>query len=504
MRSRNLFALAAVAALIVAAAPPLPSALDATTAPTAPAPPGQHITVIALTYVPEEVTIEEGASLTLTNADLPAPHNVTAREYGEDGGPLFASDTIAAGQQADVTGTSQLAPGTYDFYCTVHPTTTTGTLEVIERVTPESPVPVPDSAPVPSAGAVATPTSITVRDDTMYAASWSQGTVEALPILEAGLLGPAESYATGFRNPLGIVFDDDGWLYVADSHPSARDDRDTAGRVWAIPPGGGDAAEVGEVVVDELPNGRHNTNGMAIRGDRLYVTNGNSTDDGVSGGLPEEPLSGTLISIRIGARELTPDDAVFGEIPEPDEGEELVLPDLLVEATGMRNNFDVAFRPGTTEAWMTVNGPDQLDPYGEDTLVAVPDVTFVHDAPTHFGFPECVYANLDGEWDVTQNEAVATTCGEHTPPEQLLGLHVAATGLAFGPDGDLVLGRFGNFFGTTPRGRDIVRLDIGPDASAGEPETIAVLPAPLDVTYDGDNLYAADFALGQILLIAGS
>ena len=56
-------------------------------------------------------------------------HNVTARQDGPDGRPLFRSPTIDAGT-AGVDGTQYLTPGDYQFFCTVHPTTMSGTLHV--------------------------------------------------------------------------------------------------------------------------------------------------------------------------------------------------------------------------------------------------------------------------------------------------------------------------------------------------------------------------------------
>ncbi|MBW3661664.1 MAG: hypothetical protein KY469_01080 [Actinobacteria bacterium] len=482
MHIRTALVLLTVSALLLGVAPTTVGA----------APSEHYITTVNFQYVPPQLLIESGDALTYVNADL-AVHDVHSVDEDVWGDPLFSSRIIAQGQSAPVEGVEALGPGDYGFFCTTHPEMT-GTLHVLPRTSPPLPVPVP---PLPSVAAVATPTSIAVVGNNVLAASWAQGTVEMFPILAGGVLGPGETYASGFNNPLGIVVDDNAeWLYVADSHGSSTSGRTTAGRVWAIPAGGGDAAEVGQIVVDELPNGRHNTNGLAIRGDRLYITNGNSTDDGATGGDPETPLSGTLLSVRLGARDLGPEDAVF-ELEDPEQP----LPELFVEATGMRNNFDVAFRPGTPEAWMTVNGLDEQDPYGEDTLVAVRDVDQIHDPPTHFGFPECVYADLEDGWDVAQNPAVEEECGEHTAPEQLLGLHVAATGLAFGPDGDLVAARFGNFFGDEPVGRDVVRIPIDDDGDAGEPETIVNLPAPIDVAFNATDLYVADFALGQILLL---
>ena len=142
-----------------------------------------------------------------------------------------------------------------------------------------------------------------------------------------------------------------GVAYVSDSHPSTTPGRVTDGRVWAVSPGGAI-----DVVIDGLPNGRHNTNGMAVHNGRLYITNGNSTDDGVAGGEPEvPPYSGSLLSVPLNGRGLGPADAI-------------------VHATGMRNVYDVAFRPGTSEAWITMNGPDALEPFGEDLLLKT-DVT---------------------------------------------------------------------------------------------------------------------------------
>jgi endoglycosylceramidase len=67
--------------------------------------------------------IARGQPLTFDNQDQasPGPHNVTATANGPDGKPLFASKTIPKDQQAPVEGAQALAPGEYDFICTVHP-----------------------------------------------------------------------------------------------------------------------------------------------------------------------------------------------------------------------------------------------------------------------------------------------------------------------------------------------------------------------------------------------
>jgi glucose/arabinose dehydrogenase len=225
---------------------------------------------------------------------------------------------------------------------------------------------------------------------------------------------------------------------------------------------------------------------MAVKDGRLYITNGNSTDDGVAGGEPEvPPYSGSLLSVPLDSRGLTPIDST-------------------VEATGMRNVYDVAFRPGTNEAWMTMNGPDALEPFGEDLLMKA-DVT--SDAPD-FGFPSCVHrAGPGGPTDpqAGDNTAFPGTCGAHTAPEVTLGLHVSADGLAFGPadsfwDGDVFIAEFGNFFGA-PAGRKIVRVPIDTNGVAGAPQDVFVGAGPLDVAFGPDGLYVADFAASQITLV---
>jgi plastocyanin len=64
-------------------------------------------------------------------------HNVTARQTGPDGGPLFRSATISGGS-TPVNGTQFLSAGDYAFFCTVHPTTMQGTLRVSSNGTPQA------------------------------------------------------------------------------------------------------------------------------------------------------------------------------------------------------------------------------------------------------------------------------------------------------------------------------------------------------------------------------
>jgi plastocyanin len=75
-------------------------------------------------------TIDQGTVATFQNLDPgAAPHDVTAVDSGADGKPLFRSATINIGE-TPVNGTDSLAPGTYRFFCTVHPTLMSGELVV--------------------------------------------------------------------------------------------------------------------------------------------------------------------------------------------------------------------------------------------------------------------------------------------------------------------------------------------------------------------------------------
>ncbi len=89
-------------------------------------------------------TIDQGELLTFRNADQlsPGPHDVTSATNGADGKPLFGSETIPAGQDAQVTGAQQLKTGSYSFFCSVH-TFMEANLVVTDKGTPLPPAGVP-------------------------------------------------------------------------------------------------------------------------------------------------------------------------------------------------------------------------------------------------------------------------------------------------------------------------------------------------------------------------
>jgi plastocyanin len=76
-----------------------------------------------------------------------APHNVRSTQFS-GGERLFSSDTISTGT-TPVDGTQYLAPGTYPFICTIHPSQMAAELVVREDGTP----PPDDGTPPPDGGA---------------------------------------------------------------------------------------------------------------------------------------------------------------------------------------------------------------------------------------------------------------------------------------------------------------------------------------------------------------
>lgn len=421
---------------------------------------GHVITAAANTFVPGNVTIAQGDTLTFANPDV-APHNVVS-DATTKAGAIFRSGVATTGQTVTVNGVERLKPGTYPFYCSLHPTMR-GALTVTGPATAAM-VPTPTGASVP------TPTAIAVRNGTVYVTSYAAGTVSAFTILPGGALAPGTPYASGFDSPLGLAFAPEGTLYVADSHdgPARR-----LGRVWAVKPDGGKT-----VVIDGLPNGRHNTNNLAVHAGRLYVTNGNSTDDGIKGGDPEAPLSGTLLSYKLPVTPKT----------KP-----------TVEARGLRNVYDVAFRPGTHEAWFPTNGPDAMAPLGEDLLHR----TDVRKSAADYGFPACVYGS-DPNAPKQSLTYRAKACRPAARPVLSLGLHVSANGVAFGPGGawgnDLYVAMYGSNE-PSAQGHKVVRVPVTATGAAGTPRDVVTSPSPLDLAFGPDGLYVADFATGTITLI---
>ena len=377
---------------------------------------------------------------------------------------------------------------------------------------------VPVGFTITPAGVSPTATSLAFSPDgtSLYVAG-ETGRVLRYPVLGGVLAGPPAVFLAGLNQPLGVLATASA-VYVSDLVTTTT----STGIVYRVKDTDGDGkADSKEIVIKDLPNGRHNTNGMAIGPDGLlYITNGSSTDSGfgAEGGDPEvHPYSGSVLRVDPSASNL---------VPSPE----------MVVATGFRNIYDIAFfpsghpaaRPGTARAAVSMNGPDGqtynnvVRPAGEDTLDEFDTADGVVD---HFGFPWCLYDRARGGLaGFTQDPALgscdplpaAAFAGLPGPvaqarPSALFGLHVSADGIAFNPntsfppayDNDLFVADFGNFFGTIPAGHKVVRVHYDATGAVASVEDFMTGVLPLDLTFAPDGaLWVADLT-GIIYRIAG-
>ena len=349
----------------------------------------------------------------------------------------------------------------------------------------------------------------------LYALDNSGGRVMAIDDT-GGVGGEPVVFAEGFSNPLGLLATKRGVVYVADNESARNGPFGTRpyGRVWRVRDTDGDGtADRKKLVLKDLPNGRHNTNGMAIGPDgKLYVTNGNSTDDGVEGGEPEvKSWSGSII--RVGRRASKVSVAS--------------LPRRALVATGMRNIYDVAFSPvDRTTLFTPMNGVDDAregstaDQPGaledSDDLLLKTDVD--DRRIDNFGFPSCLH-NVKRQGDLkpydNPNPKVIARFGRCRPraiaqPSASFGLHPSSNGLAFqktrgwGAEyrNDLFVAEFGNFFGD-PAGHDVIHVELDPSGQKvqGQSEFFNA-PLLIDLVFDrAGDMYVASFD-GTIYKIA--
>jgi plastocyanin len=71
-------------------------------------------------FAPRAVTVIQGQPLDFANLDPLGPHDVTSVKRGSDYQRLFTSASVPFGQATPVEGVEKLAPGTYDFVCSIH------------------------------------------------------------------------------------------------------------------------------------------------------------------------------------------------------------------------------------------------------------------------------------------------------------------------------------------------------------------------------------------------
>ena len=377
---------------------------------------------------------------------------------------------------------------------------------------------------VPYAATGGTPSSLAFGPDTrkdekgerLYVTDNASGDVLVVDDI-SGAGSPPQVFASGFRGPLGVVAARDGSLYVADAEQAREGPFGFRpyGRVWRVLDKNGDGvADEQYVVLKDLPNGRHNTNGMAFGPDgMLYVTNGNSTDDGVEGGESEVvPWSGSVIRVSPKAKGLSL---------------AVLSPRKALIATGWRNVYDLAFSPvdpktlfvpmnGVDDARKGSTGENPVDPGLEDSDDALFATKIDDNRIDDFGFPSCLFNEAKaGNLKPFENPN-ADVISKFGPcrksvgrPVSSFGLHTSSNGLAFqttkawGPDHrhDLFVAEWGSLFGP-PMGHDVVRVQLDKSGRRVTEQSVFLhLDFPLDVTFDrAGALYVADFS-GQIFKV---
>ncbi|PSG96280.1 hypothetical protein BRD56_11345 [Thermoplasmatales archaeon SW_10_69_26] len=258
-------------------------------------------------------------------------------------------------------------------------------------------------------------------------------------------LGPAAVdrtvVADGFNQPLGLAFDDEGSMYVADSYDDAVAQR-PLGVVYEVDPTTGDR----QVIVDGVPNGQHHINHIRFGpDDRLYLPVGNPNDSGNGTGTGHTdvfPYTGAFLSVDT-ARLADEGPAVLHW--QETDGDLIADEDVVdhprnqdfadkvdVFAHGFRNIFGITWAPqqlpfaGT--AYTGTNGAD--NPNSQDTLERIRE-------DAHHGYPFCISQGEPGQiTDLGKEQWIGSPnpdfpCADRPPAEALLGYHVCATGLDF-------------------------------------------------------------------------
>lgn len=64
--------------------------------------------------------VGRGSTLRFVNLDPLGWHTIESTVYDEDGDPLFSSASVGMGMTTTVDGVELLAPGVYEFMCTIH------------------------------------------------------------------------------------------------------------------------------------------------------------------------------------------------------------------------------------------------------------------------------------------------------------------------------------------------------------------------------------------------
>jgi glucose/arabinose dehydrogenase len=279
------------------------------------------------------------------------------------------------------------------------------------------------------------------------------------------------SVVEGLELPHGLAFLD-GHLYVAETGRVVRFDYDPATRRARGGP---------TVVVPDLPaRGQHWTRTITFGPDRrLYVSVGSSCNSCEE----RDPRRAAITRYDADGRAGAP----FG--------------------TGLRNAVGIAFRPGTSELWATVNGRDWLgDDRPSEYVTRIEEGGF-------YGWPYCHWT-VPGP--VPDPDLGGDRCKTARRPSVLYQAHTAPLGLAFytgsqfPPEyrGDLFVALHGSWNRSVPVGYKIIRVRLGGATPVAEDFATGWLvggqfwgrPVDLAVAPDG-ALFVSDDSLGAVYRI---
>lgn len=334
-----------------------------------------------------------------------------------------------------------------------------------------------------------------------------------------------DQFSTGHSFPTAMTFDPDGWLYLTSISGAVTALRDTngdavadstvifaanypwtlgiayyngwiylsqAGKIIRLQDIDADhVADVADTLLNGIPTGAHQNNGITFHNDTLYVAIG--SDQNI--GTPGHPWSAVIVR-------MTP----AGEVID-------------VFAEGLRNPYDLAFHQSGS-LFAPDNGPTGDSNW---TCYEPPDeINWIRQG-LDYGFPECI--GFGDCVDVTSPSCDPTPCGagecewgtgctgSTEPPLYTLAPHSAPTGMTFG-DGsvgfgsdDLFVAEYGQDVYVvgcpTNFGHRVSKLEMSWSGSTWSVlnETVFMdgIGQPVAVTMGADHgLYILDFGTGTV------
>ena len=308
-------------------------------------------------------------------------------------------------------------------------------------------------------------------DGQVYVAERGSGGIIRLPDTDQdGRADRVEVLADGLEAPSSLAFFKDGSLYVGETR-----------RVLRFPALDGQE-NYGEpqVVIDDLPEGGHNTRTVLFSPDfsDLFVSVGSSCNVCEE----DDPRRATIMRYN----------------PDGSGGQ--------VYADGLRNAVGITFRPGTDQLWATNNGRDFL---GDDLP---PETVYLVEEGKHYGWPYCHSGRI-----IDPQLGAPGSCQDVEAPMVEMQAHSAPLGLEFYSgeafpieyQGDLFVAFHGSWNRSQPVGYKLVRIPIdGDEVEAVKDFAVGWLEdgnswgRPVDVltALDG-SLLVSDDAGGRIFRI---